>query len=95
MATANSNGGKHRRKDDEQPDPDRTQRVRGMQEVVDRWFSDDPDDEPTERRQMDNRVARRMNRQLEDGERTTGRPGCWPATLATLALVGALGWGVR
>jgi hypothetical protein len=42
MATANgSDSGEHtRRHDDEQPDPDRTQRFPAVQNALDEWFSD-------------------------------------------------------
>ncbi len=81
MATANRSGDPSRAEDE---DPDRTQRVPGVQEVVDRWF---PSDEPT---QMDNRTARPMERQLARGERTAGRRGCPLAGALAVAVV-ALG----
>lgn len=39
MAEANRSGGDRRTQ--ETDDPDRTQRIDGMQEVVDRWFPDE------------------------------------------------------
>lgn len=88
MAEANRSGDPRRT----QEDPDRTQRIPGMQEVVDRWF---PEDGPGEATRMDNRTARRMEEQRQRGQRTTGRRGCPLAGALAVAVVAVLAKAVR